>query len=73
MNTNCLEDKRCPECKQEEEILLFTPIWISLKDEGTDPFADSLKGLGDTEFDNSTTARCPSCGFEGTLLNFTRR
>jgi hypothetical protein len=70
MNTNCLEGKQCPQCKQEDEILILTPMWISLKDEGTDSFADSLKNLGDIDYDETTVARCPECEFEGTVADF---
>jgi ssDNA-binding Zn-finger/Zn-ribbon topoisomerase 1 len=72
VNANCLEDKQCPKCKQEDEVLILTAVWISLKDEGTDPFSDSLKNLGDTDYDEKAVARCPECGFEGTVADFTK-
>jgi hypothetical protein len=70
MNTNCLEGKRCPNCKQEDEILILTPMWVSLRDDGTDPFADSLKNKGDVEYDENTLAGCPECHFLGTIKDF---
>ena len=71
MNKNCLEGKRCPKCKQEDEILLLTQTWVSLTDMGTDPFADSLKMLGDVDYDETTLARCPVCQFQGIVMDFT--
>jgi hypothetical protein len=70
MNTNCLEGKRCPKCKQEDEILILTPMWISLKDDGTDPFADSLDNKGDTDYNDHCCAECPECHFLGIVLDF---
>ena len=70
MNTNCLEGKRCPKCKQEDEMVILALTWVSLKDDGTDPFSDSLRHLGDTDYNEKTVARCPECGFEGTIADF---
>jgi hypothetical protein len=70
MNKNCLEGKRCPKCGQEDEILILTPMWVSLKDDGTDPFADSLKMLGDVDYGHATVARCPVCQYEGVMSDF---
>jgi hypothetical protein len=70
MNTNCLEGFKCPKCGQEDEILLWVANWVSLKDDGSDPFADSLKNLGDLEWDGSTSGMCPVCKFKGNMRKF---
>jgi len=67
MNTNCLEGKRCPKCGHEDEILVYASMWVSLQDDGTDPFADSTKHCRGVEYDDYSGARCPKCGYEGTL------
>jgi len=70
MNTNCLEGKRCPKCKQESEILIFTRTWVSLTDDGTDPLADSLKNKSDVDYSEHELAECPECHFAGRVSDF---
>lgn len=64
-NTNCLEGYKCPKCGQEDEILVRAFMWVSLTDEGTDACAD-----GNVEYESTSDAECPECGFSGTLSDF---
>ena len=70
MNTNCLENLACPKCGQADELLVNVSIWTSLRDDGTDHYANSTKLRGDVEYDETALAACPGCGFEGTLKDF---
>lgn len=70
MNTNCLEGLCCPKCLQEDKILMHTPMWVAMTDDGTDPFDDDIKNDGDTVWDADTPAKCPECGYEGTMQDF---
>ena len=67
-NKNCLEGLRCPSCGHDEEIVVNVTMWVSLRDDGTDPYADSTKMCGDVEYGDGSPARCPKCGHFG-LLN----
>lgn len=69
-NINCLEGLACPKCGQDDELLVVAKMWVSLRDDGTDPFADSTKMCGDVEYDNDSSAQCPECGFHGELRDF---
>jgi len=73
MNTNCLEHKRCPKCGHGDEIVVKVAMWVSLADNGTDPYADSTKHCGEVDYDDRSPARCPECGFEGILFNWETR
>jgi len=70
MNVNCLENKRCPECGYDGEILVFASMWVSLTDDGTDPYADSTRNMGGVEWENKSAAHCPSCGHAGILADW---
>jgi len=69
-NVNCLQGLRCPRCGQQDELLVWAKVCVSLTDDGTDPFADSLKMHGDVEYDNSSTTQCPDCDYQDTMLSF---
>jgi len=73
VNVNCLENMRCPKCGEEDEILVYASMWVSLTDEGTDPYADSVRNMGGVEWENKSEARCPSCGHAGILANWEAR
>lgn len=70
MNTNCLEGMRCPKCGQEDEILVQGTSWLSLKDEGSDFYAASTKGISDVEYHDDSLAACPECDYQGELGDF---
>jgi len=70
MNTNCLEGLRCPNCGNEDELLVRAEMWVSLTDDGTDPFANSTKHRGGVEYDENSDAACPECDYEGALKDF---
>jgi ribosomal protein S27AE len=70
VNVNCLENKRCPKCGEEDEIVVFASMWVSLTDDGTDPFADSTRNMGGVEWEDKSPAHCPSCGYDGIMANW---
>ena len=69
-NTNCLEGYRCSVCKQEDEILVWAKVCVSLTDDGTDAYADSTKHCSEVEYDGASDAQCPSCDYTGRLTTF---
>jgi len=71
-NTNCLEGLRCPKCGHKDEIIVFAKMWVSLNDDGTDPYADSVE-CGDVEYDENSPARCPECGHHGKMMEWERK
>ena len=66
-NINCLEGKKCPACGHEDELLVVAKQWVSLTDDGTDPFADSLDMKTEVDYNGDSPAECPVCGFAGKL------
>jgi predicted RNA-binding Zn-ribbon protein involved in translation (DUF1610 family) len=66
-NTNCLANKRCPNCGYADEIVVYASMWVSVQDDGTDPFADSTKNCGGVDYDETSDTQCPECGHNGTL------
>jgi rubrerythrin len=70
VNVNCLENMRCPKCGEEDEILVYASMWVSLTDDGTDPYADSTRNMGGVEWEDKSPAHCPSCGHDGILANW---
>jgi ribosomal protein S27AE len=70
VNVNCLENMRCPKCGYDGEIVVFASRWVSLTDDGTDPYADSVRNMGGVEWEDKSPARCPSCGHDGILANW---
>lgn len=70
MNTNCLEGMRCPECGNEDKLLILAEVWVAMTDEGSDPFDDDLKLRGDIDYDNDSSCSCPQCGHEDELRKF---
>jgi hypothetical protein len=69
-NTNCLEGLRCPTCLQEDKLLVRTTSWVAMTDDGTDPYDDDLKYLGEIEWDDDTMTGCPQCGHKGVMGEF---
>jgi Zn ribbon nucleic-acid-binding protein len=70
-NVNCLENKRCPKCGHPDEIVVYASMWVSVQDDGTDPFADSTKICGGVDYDETSSAKCPECSYEGKLGDWT--
>lgn len=56
-NTNCLENRRCPKCGQEDAISVDSRKWVMVHDDGLD-------FEGDTYYDDDSDAQCPECAFE---------
>ena len=71
-NKNCLEGKRCPKCKYEDEVLVLATIWTSLKDDGTDHNADSIDDTS-VEYDDDSLASCPVCHHLGEFREWNRK
>jgi len=70
-NVNCLEGMRCPKCKHDDEVLVQATIWTSLKDDGTDHYADSIRDAS-VDYDDDSSACCPMCGYFGKLQDWRR-
>lgn len=66
-NTNCLEGFRCPECGQEDELLIYAEVRVSLRDDGS----EVLHGW--TDWNRDSVAECPECGHEGKVEEFFTR
>jgi len=69
-NSNCLEGKKCPGCGHEDEILVYASMWVSVRDEGCDPFAESTEDCDGLDYDEHSRARCPACRHEGRLADW---
>jgi len=70
VNINCLAGMRCPKCKHADEVLVLAKMWVSLTDDGTDPYADSTKACGDVDYGDASEAKCPECGHEGLMCDW---
>ena len=70
LNTNCLMGYACPKCGNDDELLIRGTMWMSLTDQGTDPYTDATKMCGDVEYSGLSETRCPKCDFMGTLDDF---
>ena len=65
-NTNCLEGLKCPECGNEDRLLIDAWVSVSVTDDGSEP-------MGDHYWDRKSFAMCPDCDFEGELRDFEAR
>jgi Zn ribbon nucleic-acid-binding protein len=63
MNENCLEGLRCPNCKQEDVLQIAGTSLFRVVDDGTESHED-------VEWDDASFTRCPTCGFQGKLVDF---
>lgn len=63
-NTNCLENIRCPKCKQESHFKIEALIVVGVTDEGT---GDTQ---GDYQWAHNSFTHCPECDFDGVLSDF---
>ncbi len=68
-NDNCLQDMCCPECGNEDELLIAATMFVSVTDDGTDPNGGSNKDF-DQEWDDDSACKCPECGFLGVVGQF---
>lgn len=57
-NTNCLENRKCPKCGQEDRFHVAAQSIFVVVDDGTD-------GHYDVEYDDESYADCPDCGWWG--------
>ena len=69
-NANCMQGLRCPKCGQDEELLVWAEMCVSLTDAGTDPHADSTRNHGGTEWNETSMTECPACGFSAMMAAF---
>lgn len=70
-NHNCLADMICPECGNENELIVEAKTFVSLTDDGTDAHADSLRHFEGPEWGENSVAVCPQCDFSSTVGDFT--
>lgn len=68
-NSNCLDGMCCPDCGNEDELLIAATMFVSVKDDGTDPYASSV-GDYSQDWDDTSTCRCPECNHVGTVGEF---
>lgn len=63
MNTNCLEDVRCPRCGQEDNFKILCTAWFDVEDDGTDDPEEVSWG-------GNSQVVCPECQRRGKLSDF---
>lgn len=63
-NENCLRGLRCPECENDEELIITSLVETLVTDDGAEPLN------GNFEWDENNAARCPKCGCSGTVSDF---
>jgi DNA-directed RNA polymerase subunit RPC12/RpoP len=66
MNGQGIEGVRCPECGQNEVMNVVGLAWITVTGDGAD-YSDEPDCAA---WDDTSFARCPSCGHEGTWGKF---
>ena len=62
-NTNCLEGIRCPRCSQEDRFFISGCAQFEVTDDGSD-------AVGDHEWDEGSSTRCPECNLTAPLKDF---
>lgn len=68
-NTNCLDGMCCPDCGNEDELLIAATMLVSVKDDGTDPYARSVRDYSQ-DWDDNSACECPECQHVGTVGEF---
>ena len=69
-NKNCMENMLCPKCGNENELVVQASMWVSLMDDGTDPFADATRHCGEVDWDSDSPCFCPECNWRGIVNDF---
>jgi hypothetical protein len=64
-NENCLEGIKCPQCGNEDRMLIVTTALADVTDDGAD-IADG----SDMHWDDASLTRCPECDRDGPLKEF---
>ena len=59
-NTNCLENRACPQCQQAYMFKIVGTSVFHVHDDGVEHHED-------VDYDETSRATCPSCGWEGTF------
>lgn len=62
-NTNCLEGIRCPKCSQEDRFFITGCAQFEVTDDGSE-------AVGDHEWDEGSSTRCPECNHIAPLKDF---
>lgn len=57
-NTNCLEDRHCPQCLQTDRFKITATTVFELFDDGTGDHED-------VEYDDNSPVHCPECNWTG--------
>jgi hypothetical protein len=65
-NTNCLENIKCPDCRNEKSFRIAGTTIFTVTDDGTEDY-------GDIEWDDDSYAECTACHRHGTLRDFEKR
>jgi hypothetical protein len=63
VNTNCLENIKCPGCGNHELFRIAGNAVFTVTDDGTEDY-------GDVEWDDDSYAECAQCHRQGTLKDF---
>lgn len=58
-------DLRCPACGQANELIIMITTLARVTPDGSEP-------EGDHEWDDASYCRCPECGLDGTVADFTQ-
>jgi hypothetical protein len=64
-NENCLEGIRCPDCGNEDCMLIMTTVLAEVTDDGAD-----IADCSGMHWDGASMTRCPECDKEGLLRAF---
>ena len=58
-------DLGCPACGQSEQLVIMITTLARITPQGSDP-------EGDHEWHDTSYCRCPDCGHDGTVTDFTQ-
>jgi DNA-directed RNA polymerase subunit RPC12/RpoP len=62
-----IERVRCPKCGQNEKLYVVGLAWFTVPQDGAE---QTGKPDGNVEWEKDAPTRCPSCGHEGTWVEF---
>ena len=65
-NRDCLDGVRCPNCSRNDRFTITAIVACEVTDDGSEP-------VGDHEWDDASSTRCPECGRAGLMREFRER
>lgn len=68
-NSNCLDGMCCPDCGNEDELLIAATMFVSVRDDGTDPYVGTFEDHSQ-DWDDNSACKCPECQHVGTVGEF---